>query len=107
MSLDFSLTATRPTTVYECNITHNLTLMADKAGIYQHLWRPAELHITHAAQLIEPLEKALTDLRARPTYFQQFNPPNGWGSYNAFVEVVQDTLAACREFPDATISADR
>ena len=41
--------------VYSANITHNLTKMADEAGIYECLWRPEEIGITKAGQLIEPL----------------------------------------------------
>ena len=52
MSLDVTLTAVRPTEVYSANITHNLGLMAEEAGIYQPLWRPEELGIKTAAGLI-------------------------------------------------------
>jgi signal transduction histidine kinase len=31
--------------LFVSNITHNLNIMADKAGIYQHLWRPEEIGI--------------------------------------------------------------
>jgi len=44
-----------PTTVYDANITHNLGEMADEAGVYKHLWRPEEIGLTKAAELIEPL----------------------------------------------------
>ena len=40
MSLDVYLTAVRPTTVYESNITHNLGKMAAAAGIYSELLAP-------------------------------------------------------------------
>ena len=54
MSLDVTLTAVRPTEVTSANITHNLVPMAKEAGIYQHLWRPDEIGITKAAELILP-----------------------------------------------------
>jgi hypothetical protein len=107
MSLDVTLTAVRPTTVYDSNITHNLGRMADEAGIYQHLWRPEEIGITTAAQLIEPLSAGLALLRSDPAHFRAFNAPNGWGLYEHFVAFVEQYLDACRENPDATVSVSR
>jgi len=92
---------------YSRNITHNLTEMADEAGIYKHLWRPDEIGIKKAAQLIEPLAKGLADLKARPEHFAKFNPHNGWGDYAGLVDFVTEYLAACREYPQANVSVSR
>lgn len=92
---------------YSANITHNLGKMAEAAGIYKHLWRPEEIGITTAGQLIEPLEKAVALLKEKPFHFQQFNSPNGWGMYEHFVPFVEEYLHACRENPDAAISVSR
>lgn len=107
MSLDVYLTAIRPTSVFEANITHNMNRMAKEAGIYQHLWRPDEIGITKAAQLIEPLTAAVALMRTDPDRFCAFNPENGWGSYASFVPWVEDYLRACVEFPDADIRVSR
>jgi hypothetical protein len=107
MSLDVYLTAVRPTTVYGSNITHNLGRMAEEAGIYQHLWRPEEIGITTAEQLIEPLSVGLALLKSDPARFKAFNAPNGWGMYEHFVPFVEKNLDACRENPDAIISVCR
>lgn len=107
MSLDVWLTAVRPTTVYASNITHNLGRMAEEAGIYQHLWRPEEIGVTTAGELIEPLERGLAALKAEPDLFRAFDAPNGWGRYEHFVPFVAQYLDACRENPDATVNADR
>jgi len=107
MSLDVSLTAVRPTEVYSSNITHNLGKMAREAGIYEHLWRPEEIGITKAEQLIKPLEEGLALLQREPDHFKQFDAPNGWGRYEHFVPFVQQYLDACRENPDADISVSR
>ena len=45
-------TTTSPEEGYEANITHNLSRMAQDAGIYHYLWRPEEMNITQAGQLI-------------------------------------------------------
>jgi hypothetical protein len=77
-------------TIYSANITHNLGEMADKAGIYEALWRPHRLKegynipeedhhaewefednsITLAKEIIPLLEKGLADLKNRPEYFK-------------------------------------
>lgn len=93
--------------VFDYNITHNLSGMADEAGIYQHLWRPEELEITKAKQLIEPLIDALCVMVRDPDRFKAHNPPNGWGTYDGLVRFVLAYLAACREYPDATIHVSR
>jgi len=107
MSLDVWLEKVMPTQVYEANITHNLGEMADKAGIYKALWRPEEIGITTAKQLIEPLEAGLKQLKDKPEYFRQFNSPNGWGMYDNFVPFVESYLNACKEYPDATLRVSR
>lgn len=93
--------------VFTANITHNLCGMADAAGIYKHLWRPEEIGITKAGQLIEALEKALADMKARPDYYEQFNAKNGWGKYIDFVPWIENYLNACKEYPEATIQVSR
>lgn len=107
MSLDVYLTAMRPVEIYSGNITHNLSKMAAEAGIYKHLWRPEELGIARAEQLIEPLTKGLADLEARPDHFKKFNASNGWGLYEHFVPFVRKYLEACKANPGALISVSR
>jgi hypothetical protein len=101
------LIATRPTEVYWRNITHNLGPMAKESGIYQHLWRPEELGITTAQELIEPLTEGLAKLKADPDHYSEFNAANGWGLYEHFVPFVESYLEACKENPDAKIEVSR
>lgn len=93
--------------LYSANITHNLGAMAEEAGIYKHLWRPEEINITKAAQLIEPLEAAMKLMIADPARFIKHNAKNGWGLYHNFVPFVQRYLAACREHPGAVVEVSR
>lgn len=92
---------------YTSNITHNLGKMAAGAGIYVHLWRPEELGITKAEQLIKPLEEGLADLKARPEFFKKLDAPNGWGKYEHLVSFVADYLQSCKAHPEAEISVSR
>lgn len=103
MSLDVYLEVMKPCEVFSANITHNLNAMAGAAGIYKHLWRPEEIGVTKAGELIQPLRDGLSRLRADPDKFAQFNPENGWGSYDGLVEFVSNYLAACEESPEADV----
>ena len=107
MSLDVHLSAIRTTEVYWANITHNLNSMADEAGIYKHLWRPEEIRITKASELIEPLRTAIEAMKIDPDRFKEYNPDNGWGDYEGFLEFVSQYLEACIENPDAEIEVSR
>lgn len=89
--------------VYSANITHNLNTMAEVTGIYECLWRPEEIGIAKAQQLVTPLETGLTLLKSNPEHFKKFNPQNGWGTYEGFVEFVEGYLEACKENPDADV----
>ena len=93
--------------VYDANITHNLGAMANAAGIYHALWRPDEIGLTTAGELIEPLEKGLAKLTADPDAFKVYNPANGWGDYDLLVRFTADYLAACKRYPEARVEVSR
>jgi len=96
-----------PIALFQSNITHNLGEMAKAAGIYQACWRPEEIGVIKAAQLIPLLTAGLAKLEADPEHFKTFDAPNGWGTYKHFVPWVRDYLHACKEFPDADVQASR
>ena len=93
--------------VYDGNITHNLGLMAKEAGIYKLIWRPEELEVTHASQIIEPLTKALKDMQKRPDFYKQFDGENGGDIYEDFIPFLWSYLAACIAHPKALIGVSR
>jgi len=108
MSLNVTLTRTQETNVYElCGLTHNLTAMAEEAGIYKVMWRPEELDFGEAGELIPDLERGLALLMEKPERFKKLNPKNGWGDYEGFVKVVRKYLSACKTYPDAKIWVSR
>lgn len=94
-------------TVYHANITHNLGKMANEALLYYYLWEPEKMHISKANDLIASLQLGLDFLVAAPKRFKQFNPENGWGSYEVLVEFVRNYLEACKQYPDADVSVWR
>lgn len=93
--------------LYSDNITHNLNTMAEAVGLYKYLWRPDEIGVTKASQLIEPLIIGLAKLREDKVYLETLNPSNGWGSYEGLVEFVRLYLNACKEFPNAEVKTWR
>lgn len=93
--------------VFSSNITHNLGPMAEEAGIYKHLWRPEEIGVTKASQLIEPLRVGLETMKANPPRFEKHNSSNGWGLYKNFVPWVEEYLTACQAHPDSNVFACR
>lgn len=103
----FQLNQEETDEVYSANITHNLRQMAELAGIYKHLWRPEELGITKARELIEPLAIGLELMRREPERFEALNPDNDWGSYAGFVLWVQKYMDACCRYPDAGVHVSR
>ena len=107
MSLDVRLSETVPTEVYWANITHNLAAMAREAGIYAELWRPDELGLTKARDLIPVLTAGIAKMKADPDRFRKFDAENGWGTYEKFVPWVERYLDACKEHPDAEVSVCR
>jgi hypothetical protein len=112
--------------LYSANITHNLNVMAEQAGIYKALWRPYQLHKDYvysedykiemafedlvtiiATDIIDVIEQGLDLLKNRPDYFSKFNSPNGWGTYVHFVQFVKKYLAALKQYPNSIVIVDR
>ena len=87
------------------NITHNLNKMAQAVGLYEVLWSPEEIGITSASQMIPSLEKGIKELEANPDKYKVFNPPNGFGNYEDFIDFCKSVLQKCRKYPDAVIEA--
>jgi len=94
-------------TIFEANITHNLYKMASEAGIYEILWRPEEVGVVKAKDIIKKLSIGLTLMIKDPERFKKFNSPNGWGTYDNFIPWVEKYLKACKENPDAIIEVYR
>jgi hypothetical protein len=93
--------------LYTANITHNLNTMADKAGIYELVWRPEEVGIVVASQLIEPLRKGIEVLESDPEFFEAFEPPNKWGYLRAIPAVAARLPCRVRAYPDALVQVSR
>jgi hypothetical protein len=113
MSLDVDLMVVKPCSVYSGNITHNLGKMADAVvlangkTLYQVLWRPDEHKWKTAEDIVEMLDEGFNILLSDPEKFKQYNPENGWGSYEGLVDFVYKYRNACWDTPDAELSISR
>lgn len=72
-----------------------------------HLWRPEEIGITLAGELVQPLRDGLALMESAPDRFSKFNAPNGWGSYDNLLVWIREYLEACEKNPDASITVSR
>lgn len=107
MSLFLTLKELRMSTIYNDNITHNLSAMAAEAGIYDYIWQPEKQGITIAKQMIGPLKTALDLLLRESDRFKALNPDTRVGNYYDLVAFVSDYLIACETSPNAIISVSR
>ncbi len=102
---------------YSGNTTHNLTKMADKADLYECLWRPYRLlgieeddeytAKIYAENISSKIKEGLDKLLSEPEYYKQFDSPNGWGLYIHFIKFVQNYYDACIKYPRALVNASR
>lgn len=91
--------------LFSANITHNLTEMAEEAGIYNACWHPEKIGATKAKHIRQLLENGYAAMKARPEHFKRFDSPNGWGLYEHFLPWVKEYMEACVKYPDADIWA--
>lgn len=114
MSLDVDLMVTQPCSVYSANITHNLGAMAREVvlsngmTLYHVMWRPDEMvGLNKAEDIAELLDEGWNILLSDPEKFMEFNPENGWGSYEGLCNFVYNYRNACWDNPAAELSVSR
>ena len=112
--------------VFDYNITHNLTEMANACGLYEALWRPhllksnwietedynkeyqfEEDNPSIASEIIPKLKVGIAELKSNPEKYKKFNPENGWGSYEGLLSFAEKYLQACEEYPNSIIGVSR
>ena len=113
MSLTVNLMVPQPVSVYDNNITHNLSKMAFEVkltnglSLYDVLWRPDEHELELAEDIAELLDEGWNILLSEPDRFRQLNPENGWGNYDNLCKFVYEYRNACWNEPDATVEVCR
>ena len=96
--------------VFYANITSNLRKMTEIVDLYISLFRPHSLvsnsEEMEAFDLVPYLVDGIKLLEEnKDTLIENFNPSNGWGSYDDLLKVCKNYLEACNEFPDSKIFA--
>jgi hypothetical protein len=107
MSLDIYLVKDEEV-LWENNITHNLTRLADAVDLYIVMWCADELGITTAKEALPILTRGLNSLvQMHPDFYNHLEPENGWGTYGGLVKFVVDYIQACVKYPDAIIEISK
>lgn len=86
--------------VFWANTTHNLSQMANAAGLYDPIWQGSGL----AKDLIPALESGIKWLKKNKEEAESYNAPNGWGTYEHFLPWVERYLEACKKYPESRVS---
>lgn len=115
-------------TYFHINLTHNLTTMADKCKVdlyskcitiygkiptlYDLLWHPKEtMNIGEPTmEYVEGLISCYKRLLEDADYFKEYNPSNGWGTYEQLLkrtkEYINALMSISGNFENYTIYAD-
>lgn len=92
----------REETVWTSNITHNLGEMAshvpiDDTNLYYVCWRPEEIGIETVGEILPLLIKGIHYMIDHRKELEQYNSPNGWGTYNGFMKFLLNYKQACED----------
>lgn len=74
--------------------------IGEPGTLYDLLWRDEEPD--DILEYINCLIWALTELKSQPEVYKQFNPPNGWGTYEQLVEFVRSFIHALIDMPEGS-----
>jgi hypothetical protein len=81
--------------------TYNLTPMWRKAGVVEN--STSELEGQVAGHLAPRLLDALSDAWKRESVYRELDPPNGWGDYDGFIEILTRLARLCHQHPTGTL----
>ncbi len=98
--LEIDTGGAEPATVQDLgNMTWNVGIMyAEALG---HCFR--ELDGVLCSDALGRLLNGVTDMAARKEFYDQMNPPNGWGNREGAVKFLDELVQACLDHPKATI----
>ena len=102
MGLDINLV--KKEYLVDMNITHNLTPMWKKAGIYDALYNSEGYE---AQEILPILIDGLANMVANKEEYEKLNSPNGWGLYENAVPWLIKLIQGCKDYPDSVIEVSR
>lgn len=108
---------------WSANITHNMGEMASHVKVsytidgeeysdtlYQWVWRPEEVHdgkYCNTTVVGQALQSGIAYMVLHREELEVFNPKNGWGSYDAFLNWLKAYWETCLKHPDCEIEVSR
>lgn len=101
MSWDINIKAKREVSIFEANITYNLSDM-----YYKCLDRKLGLKIfdeMNCKEALPILQKAIEDLIDNREEYEKLNPKNGWGTYEHLLGTLINMRKCCIDNPDGII----
>lgn len=101
MSWDINIKAKREISIYETNITYNLSDM-----YYRCVDKEKGLKLfdnMSCKEALPILQKAIEDLIDNKDEYEKLNPENGWGSYEHLLGTFLDMRKCCIDNPDGII----
>ena len=76
--------------------------------LYYVCWRPEEIGIKTVGDILPCLIQGLHYMIDHRKELEQYNSPNGWGTYNGFMKFLLNYKQACEDNdPDCIIETDR
>jgi hypothetical protein len=100
MSIDFSLVVVKETSVFDTNMTHNVSKMWREAGCYDAIYMSEGML---AKELIPFLKRGYEDMKNNPVRYKTLDADNGWGTYDQALPWLESVLLACKENPEAKV----
>lgn len=109
---------------WSANVTHNMGEMARhipvryrvdgewyENDLYHLVWRPEEVGVSNVCNntntLADALQSGISYMVEHREELLQYNPDNGWGSYDSFLEWLINYWRACLENPNCEIEISR
>ena len=111
MGLNFSIDDTPSTygshELASYHITSNLTPIAREIGVYYCLWEPEKHGFLTALSITNVLEKGIAFMKENANLMKKLEPANGWGTYDTFLECLENLLEDCKKYPAGVLRSSR
>lgn len=123
MSLDVTIFKAGPhkeNNEWSANVTHNLTKMAQHIPVYYTIdheeyentlyylvWRPEEYNCDNTDIVAQALQSGIAYMVLHREELLQYNPSNGWGSYDSFLLWLIEYWKECLDNPGCKIEVYR
>ncbi len=101
MSLDIDIYVKKEVSVFERNVTYNLSDMYHKAIDREKGFDL--LNNMSCREAIPILDKAIKDMIDNKEEYEKLNPPNGWGTYEGLLKTLKDIKVNCENNLDGRI----